>query len=201
MSIGKNIKTLREENDMTQKELAKIAGVTDKAVSMWEKDERVPRMGPLQKIADKFGIKISDILSVTCGQGVCSVSSVPLVKDLPLSSKDLVEKNAISFIPVPTKELLEKEGYVFYNITSERMFPLINKGDFVLIHLKNFIASGKIGIISIDGNPPIPARLLFTGDEVTLESANPEFKALTFPKTEFGRLRVLGEIKKLVRNF
>lgn len=62
MSIGKNIKRLRESKDMTQAELGKIAGVTDKAVSTWENGSADPRMGAIQKIADYFGVKKSDII-------------------------------------------------------------------------------------------------------------------------------------------
>lgn len=62
LSIGKNIKTLREQHNMSQEELGKIAGVTDKAVSTWENDIKIPRMGAIQRIADYFGIRKSDII-------------------------------------------------------------------------------------------------------------------------------------------
>lgn len=62
MSIGKNIRALRESRNITQKELADAIGVTDKAVSTWEKDIKTPRMGSIQKIADYFSVKKSDII-------------------------------------------------------------------------------------------------------------------------------------------
>lgn len=62
MSIGKNIKKLRIANGMEQSQIAKIAGVTNKAVSAWENELSVPRMGVIQKIADYFGILKSDII-------------------------------------------------------------------------------------------------------------------------------------------
>lgn len=62
MSIGNNIKMLRAQYGLSQKELAVIAGVTDKAVSAWENGKILPRMGPIQKMADRFGIKKSDII-------------------------------------------------------------------------------------------------------------------------------------------
>lgn len=62
MSIGKNIKKLRLQHHMSQQELAKIAGVTDKAVSSWENDVKTPRMGVIQKLANHFNIKKSDII-------------------------------------------------------------------------------------------------------------------------------------------
>ena len=62
MSIGKNIKNLRLNYGLSQKDLATIAGVTDKTVSAWENDRIDPRMGAIQKIADHFGIKKSAII-------------------------------------------------------------------------------------------------------------------------------------------
>lgn len=62
MKISESIKRLREEYGITQAELAKIAGVTNKAVSTWEMGTAEPRMGAIQKIADHFGMKKSEII-------------------------------------------------------------------------------------------------------------------------------------------
>ena len=62
MSIGQNIKILRDHFNITQEELAKIAGVSNKAVSTWESGRNEPRMGVIQKIADYFHLKKSDIV-------------------------------------------------------------------------------------------------------------------------------------------
>lgn len=62
MSIAINIKELRLKHGLSQKEFAKIAGVSDKAVSTWENGTKEPRMGTIQKIADYFGLKKSDII-------------------------------------------------------------------------------------------------------------------------------------------
>lgn len=62
MGIKENIKALRKQHNLSQQELAKIAGVTDKAISTWESGTRIPRMGAIQKIADFFGLQKSDII-------------------------------------------------------------------------------------------------------------------------------------------
>ena len=74
MSIAENIKRLREEHNMSQKEFGKIAGASDKAVSSWERGERIPRMGAIEKIANHFGIQKSDIIE--------DVPRVPLSRDV-----------------------------------------------------------------------------------------------------------------------
>ena len=62
MGISENIKILRERYGLSQKELGQIAGVSDKAVSTWEQGLKEPRMGTIQKLADYFSIRKSDII-------------------------------------------------------------------------------------------------------------------------------------------
>lgn len=62
MGIKENIKALRETYNLSQKDLALIAGVSDKAVSTWENGTKEPRMGAIQKIADHFGLQKSNII-------------------------------------------------------------------------------------------------------------------------------------------
>lgn len=61
MSIGKNIKALRESHGLTQAEFAKKIGVSDKAVSAWELEERTPRLGPVEEICKEFGLVKSQL--------------------------------------------------------------------------------------------------------------------------------------------
>lgn len=56
MSIRQNIIKLRQQHNITQEELAKIAGVSRGAVSQWEGGFSEPRMGAVQKISDYFHI-------------------------------------------------------------------------------------------------------------------------------------------------
>ncbi len=62
MSVADNIRRLRQKHGLTQKEFGEIAGVSDKAVSTWEKGVKEPRMGAVGKLADYFGIPKSAIL-------------------------------------------------------------------------------------------------------------------------------------------
>ena len=63
MSIADNIKALREYSNMTQDEFAtQVAGVSFQAVSTWERGDREPRMGVIQKLSDYFGIPKSLII-------------------------------------------------------------------------------------------------------------------------------------------
>ncbi len=61
MSIGDNIKKLRLEKKMTQKELSKLSGISEVMISQYERGIRVPKNNNLARIAyvlDKSGSKI-----------------------------------------------------------------------------------------------------------------------------------------------
>ena len=62
MSLGQNIKNLRLHYGLLQKDIAVIAGVSNRTVLAWEKGRIEPRMGSIQKLVDHFGIKKSDII-------------------------------------------------------------------------------------------------------------------------------------------
>ena len=61
-SLGMMIKSLRKEKQMTQLELANLTGVTDKAVSKWERDICYPDVNSLPKLAEIFGISVDELM-------------------------------------------------------------------------------------------------------------------------------------------
>lgn len=81
MSIRQNIIALRAKYNLTQLELAKIAGVSRGAVSQWEGGFSEPRMGAIQRIADHFGISKSSIIEDGGMYGAVSPSGMV---DMPL---------------------------------------------------------------------------------------------------------------------
>ena len=62
MSIGENIKKLREERGFTQEQIAEAVGVTFQAVSSWERDTYKPDLDKVMKLADALEVSISGIV-------------------------------------------------------------------------------------------------------------------------------------------
>ena len=63
MKIGKRIKDKRIEKNLTQAQLGDLLGVTDKAVSKWEKDETCPDINLLPKISDILEVSLQYLLT------------------------------------------------------------------------------------------------------------------------------------------
>lgn len=62
MKISGKLIALRAEHNLTQEEMGKIAGASNKAVSSWEKGVKTPRMRYVQAICSYFGIDMEDFL-------------------------------------------------------------------------------------------------------------------------------------------
>ena len=59
---GMMISSLRKERGMTQLELAEKMGVTDKAVSKWERDLSFPDINSIPKLAEIFEISVDELM-------------------------------------------------------------------------------------------------------------------------------------------
>lgn len=60
--IGQFIKKIRQDNNLTQKELADRLGVTFQAVSKWENGKNVPDISILKEMSKMFNVDIDEIL-------------------------------------------------------------------------------------------------------------------------------------------
>ena len=61
--MGEIISTLRREKGMTQKELAHMLNITDKAVSKWERDISCPDTQIIPRLAEILGISVEELMN------------------------------------------------------------------------------------------------------------------------------------------
>ena len=64
MTIGATIRQLRQEQDITQEQLAEALGITSRAVSQWECDRTAPDISQLPALANFFDVTTDRLLGV-----------------------------------------------------------------------------------------------------------------------------------------
>lgn len=60
--IGRFLKALRKEKNMTQEQFAEIMGVSNRSVSRWETGANMPDLDILMQLADYYGVELREIL-------------------------------------------------------------------------------------------------------------------------------------------
>lgn len=63
-TLGTRIAELRKQHGMTQLELAEKMGITDKAVSKWERDLSCPDINSLPNLAEIFGVSVEELMQI-----------------------------------------------------------------------------------------------------------------------------------------
>ena len=67
VKIGKFIAQLRKEKNMTQLDLAKKLGVTDRAISKWENGRGMPELSIIKPLCEELSITINELF---CGEKI-----------------------------------------------------------------------------------------------------------------------------------
>lgn len=91
-TLGLFVAQLRKEQNMTQKELAEKLGVTDKAVSKWERGLSFPDISLLEPLADTFDISVMELLQ---GKRLPEVAANEVLDDLLKISDDEIHKKHV----------------------------------------------------------------------------------------------------------
>jgi len=86
IKIGKKIRLLRKNNDVTQDKLAAYLGVTPQAVSRWESEICYPDIETLPQIADFFGVGMDELLCYD------SIQKESKIKEY-LANAEILEEN------------------------------------------------------------------------------------------------------------
>ena len=86
-SFDATISALRKQKGVTQLDLARQMGVTDKAVSNWERDLSFPDVTSLPRLAEILGVSVDELLEAkTATQEAPARSKVPAIVELVLKA-------------------------------------------------------------------------------------------------------------------
>ena len=93
LKMTRFIAELRKEKGMTQKDLAELLGITDKAVSKWERGLSCPDISLLPKLTSVFGVTANELLSG--GRSETTAPELEAVVESTLKYADVATKNKI----------------------------------------------------------------------------------------------------------
>jgi transcriptional regulator with XRE-family HTH domain len=90
--IGDFISTLRKNKNFTQKDLADILGVTDKAVSKWERGAGYPDISMLKPLADALDTSVNELLEGKASEDTSAQEEKNISKALDYADKIISHK-------------------------------------------------------------------------------------------------------------
>lgn len=79
INIGENIKRLRKSRDITQEQFAELIGVSNVAVSKWERSETYPDIALLPDIAGFFAVTIDELMGYN--KSICDADIESIISE------------------------------------------------------------------------------------------------------------------------
>ena len=198
MSIASNIKRLRTQAQLSQAELGKIAGVTDKAVSTWEAGLKTPRMGAVEKMAAYFDVPKSAILddeydsaaSIPPGfQPLPRTHKVPIVGHIACGQPITAEENIEDYADVPEGKRVD---FCLLCEGDSMIDAGIDDGDVVYTRKQPDIENGEIAAVRIDNEATLK-RVYKYPDRLVLQPENRSYPPMTYVGEEMNQVSIEGK--------
>ena len=157
MTLGENIRSLREHAGISQKEFGELFGKSDSTVSMWESDSTEPKIGIIEKMAEIFSLKKSDILEDKLPANAIRARSSGHKVTAPLYGTIGAgwERGAweiVDDISIP-EDVLERypDGY-FLRVSGQSMNKVLPDGSFAFFKPAQTADTGDIVAVIINGD-------------------------------------------------
>ena len=204
--FAERLKQLRLQHGLTQKELAKVMGVSSSAVGMWEIGRNEPDYKTLKRLADFFDVSIDYLLGKTDDPTppqkrledypwYVELRPIPVYNGA--SAGDIGtfpdDRNIVMWISVPKKGP-GKYGVIVHG---DSMEPDIKDGDIVVIDPDVAIDNGSKVIVIIDGQAYVK-KIYFQDNVIVLQSLNPRYPPITIPRRKMD-VYVVGRVVWVVK--
>ena len=179
MSIADNIKKLRETYDLTQSQLGKIAGVSDKAVWTWENGTAEPRMGALQKIADHFGITKSELVadySENNQQNNFKLNRIPVLGSVPAGVPIEAIEDVVDWEDIPMEWLNGGKEYFGLKVKGDSMYPKYLENDTLIVRKEDDCESGQDCVVYVNVYDATLKKVIKRPDCIILQPLNPAYE-------------------------
>ena len=149
-NIGSKISKLLENKGLTQRDLAKIVGVTEVTISRYINGIREPKGSILNDIAIALNVSSDYLL----GRNVSS--SKPVGIKIPVLGRvqagvpieavtDIIDEEEI------TEELNRTGDFFALQVNGNSMEPRMLEGDVVIVRKQPYIESGEVAIVLVNG--------------------------------------------------
>lgn len=198
--ISKNINKLIAEKGVTQVDIHNHTKIPRSTLTGYVKGTSTPNAGNIQKLADYFNVKKSDIdpRFRTVPKNIIPIKEfvkIPILGSITCGEPILAEENIDGYIEEAVDML--PSGELFYLKTKgESMMPTIPVGSNVLIRRQSDVEDGEIAAVLVNGDTEATLKRVKHHEElVMLIPDNNEYAP--YVVTKYNPARILGKAVKV----
>lgn len=229
-TIGERLTALREKQSLTQAQVAEIIGVDRTSYAKYETNVNKPTR-KLKELSDLFNVSSDYIMCLTNLPDKLNQALTPHKGALREAMDNLDESQIVTIrhsyrVPILGRvaagkpiyayedvigyqyidESFQNDGYEYFAliIKGQSMEPTIMDGDTVIVRKQDYIESGQIAIVLIDGEDATAKEVKETPEGVVLIGHNAAvYQPHFYSRQEIQELpvQIIGRVVQSIRKF
>lgn len=204
--LSSNIKHLRIQKNITQKQIADFCDKSDVAISYWENGSREPSAIDISKLSTLFNVSVNDLLLKDL-----RFDNAEMIKDtvkiaiygsikagIPLESQN----DIVDYMDIPREWVKGGRQLFGLKISGDSMYPKYQDGEVVIFEHTDDIETykNKDCAVMINHTESTFKKVLVNEQGIVLQPYNASYDIMIFSKDEVDNLpiTILGVARKKV---
>ncbi len=209
------LKELRQQAGLRQVDLAQKLGIAQNTLSYWEQGKCDIDIESLRNIADYFSCTVDyllcreedkktntapDIKSNAVFLDDVKIHLVPLFETVSAGFGAYASDEVIDYIPCIVSSDAEAENTICLKVWGDSMSPKIESGDTIQVLKQSSVDSGSIAVVLVDDEEGLVKRVVYGKTWIELHSLNPAYPVQRFEREDVLRIRVVGLVRKIIKD-
>lgn len=193
MSFGNILKKIRQDNSLTQEDLAKKIETSRSNIANYENDKNMPSIDVLDKLAKTFNCSIDYLLGKSDIKNPEEMSNIsdkiymcPVYGQIPAGEPNWAEECIEGRLPLDPNlmNIVDPEECYFLRVNGESMNKIIKNGAYALIRKADWVENRDIAVVLVNGYDATLKKFTKNNDVVVLEpmSNDPTFQTQIYTK-------------------
>lgn len=217
-----NIKTIRKGAKLNQCDFANLLNVSQQTISNWENGVTEIDLESLKKISNHFKVSIDYILdktdlpielnSLKWNDNVRPIDlkkeidfgKIPILGSIAAGNpKEAIEENNIDNWILADMNALGTGLHFGLEISGTSMEPRIYEGDIAIIEACDWVQSGQVAAVRVNGEETTLKKVKFEQDGMWLIGFNPSFNPIFYTARECAELPVtiIGKLVQVIQRY
>ena len=204
-----NLNYYMKKNDKTQTDIIVDLSINKSTISTWCNGTKMPRMGTIQRLADYFGIKKSDLVEERNNLSKDAIPytpeamvNIPLVGSVNCGTPLFAEDNIEGYIPTPESDIQTGETYFWLRAKGDSMINVgIHDGDLLLIRQQTDVDNGDIAVVAVNGDEATLKRVKKQENAIIIQPENQNCETRIFIGEDTEKISIRGRLMKVEKRF
>jgi len=194
--LSKNLNRLLKSKGKTQADVVRELGIPEATIRSWFSGEKYPRIQNIQKLADYFNVKRSQITEDEMNglERVVNLVKIPVLGVITCGEPITAEQN-IDGYREEISDFLPTGNLFYLKTRGDSMVPTVPANSYVLIREQPEVEDGEIAAVLVNGDEEATLKRVKHQDGLVLLIAdNPNYDP--YIVTENNPARILGKAIK-----